>query len=320
LHIAAVTTAAESFVPGLIRDYSESHGEVEVQLSVGNRSRVNELIAEHRADVAFAGRPPRDPRIRADPVRANELVLVGAPGIRVPTDRRLRRSNSRATRGCCASRARARRVANESFLARHQLGSRTLTMGQTAPSSRPSERAWASPSPPARPSPLSWMPAPEHASGRRDTRHQGLAFAPCRRWPRPPSRRGLRGLPARRPNGSGAPRSTSLSALRRARLQFATVGLLGGGRSTSRRSERGRRLGSPPIRVWSLAGSLTRAARPIVGIADVLSFVLGGTAEASPAMDLAAERNGRAERSPGGRGSGPGRLRATPSGAARSRP
>ncbi len=129
LHIAAVTTAAESFVPGLIRSYREIHPDVEVQLSVGNRSQVFELIAEHRADVAFAGRPPRDTRIQADPVRVNELVLVSAPGDPRAARERITPRELAHDTWLLREPGSGTRVANEDFLARHQLGSRTLTMG-----------------------------------------------------------------------------------------------------------------------------------------------------------------------------------------------
>ena len=79
LNIAAVTTAAESFVPALIRSFSEAHAGVGLTLSVGNREGVFAMVADHTADVAFVGRPPRDERIESWPVRINELVLIGAP-------------------------------------------------------------------------------------------------------------------------------------------------------------------------------------------------------------------------------------------------
>jgi len=79
LNIAAVTTAAESFVPALIRSFSEAHPGVGLTLSVGNREGVFAMVADHTADVAFVGRPPRDERIESWPVRVNELVLIGAP-------------------------------------------------------------------------------------------------------------------------------------------------------------------------------------------------------------------------------------------------
>jgi len=78
LRIAAVTTAAESFVPTLMRAFSELHPDVELTLDVGNRQRVLERVLEHSADVAIAGRPPADERLAAEPLSDNEIVCITA--------------------------------------------------------------------------------------------------------------------------------------------------------------------------------------------------------------------------------------------------
>lgn len=129
LHLAAVTTAAESFVPELMRAYSEAHADVELVLSVGNRARVLELVAEHRADVAFAGRPPQDVRIQARPVRINELVLISAPNDPRASGAGLAPEDLGSDTWLLRESGSGTRAANEEFLARHQLGARTLTIG-----------------------------------------------------------------------------------------------------------------------------------------------------------------------------------------------
>ncbi|HVW47651.1 MAG TPA: LysR family transcriptional regulator, partial [Solirubrobacterales bacterium] len=68
LQIAAVTTAAESFVPGLMREFAEAHPETELSLVVGNYEDVVERVRTHRDDIAFSGRPPEDERLVAEPV------------------------------------------------------------------------------------------------------------------------------------------------------------------------------------------------------------------------------------------------------------
>ena len=129
LNIAAVTTAAESFVPALIRSFSEAHAGVGLTLSVGNREGVFAMVADHTADVAFVGRPPRDERIESWPVRINELVLIGAPddpfvgaGPIPPAD-----LDGRAW--LLREPGSGTRTANEEFLADHGLDARTLTLG-----------------------------------------------------------------------------------------------------------------------------------------------------------------------------------------------
>ena len=76
LRIAAVTTAAESFVPALMREFSIRHPQIVLTLSVGNRAEVLELVLDHRADVAFGGRPPEDERIDAHSFMPNAFVLI----------------------------------------------------------------------------------------------------------------------------------------------------------------------------------------------------------------------------------------------------
>jgi len=79
LWIAAVTTAAESFVPALMHAFSVAHPDIGLKLSVGNRGKVLEMLLAHEADVAFGGRPPRDERIEAYAFLPNQLVLITAP-------------------------------------------------------------------------------------------------------------------------------------------------------------------------------------------------------------------------------------------------
>jgi DNA-binding transcriptional LysR family regulator len=80
LRIAAVTTAAESFVPPLMQEFATLYPEIGLGLEVGNRERVVSIVLGHEADVAISGRPPRDPRIHATPIQRNELVLITGAG------------------------------------------------------------------------------------------------------------------------------------------------------------------------------------------------------------------------------------------------
>lgn len=79
LRIAAVTTAAESFVPTLMREFSEERPEIALTLDVGNRQEVLARVLEHSADVAVSGRPPADERLVAEPLMDNEIVCITAP-------------------------------------------------------------------------------------------------------------------------------------------------------------------------------------------------------------------------------------------------
>ena len=117
LRLAAVTTAAESFVPPLMRVFGQSNEGIGLTLAVGNREQVLDLVLDHRADVAIGGRPPRDPRIQstADPaerVRAHH-------GARRPARRRRHDRRAELERRVWLLRepGSGTRVVNEEFLA-----------------------------------------------------------------------------------------------------------------------------------------------------------------------------------------------------------
>ena len=79
LRIAAVTTAAESFVPTMMRSFSDQHPDIELTLDVGNRQEVLERVLQHSADVAISGRPPPGERLVAQPLTDNAIVCITAP-------------------------------------------------------------------------------------------------------------------------------------------------------------------------------------------------------------------------------------------------
>jgi DNA-binding transcriptional LysR family regulator len=79
LRISAVTTAAESFVPQILRDFSQAHPDIELTLDVGNRAHVLESVLRHVADVAISGKPPADERLVAEPLSENRIALITAP-------------------------------------------------------------------------------------------------------------------------------------------------------------------------------------------------------------------------------------------------
>jgi len=79
LRIAAVTTAAEQIVPGLLSGYRRRHPHTGVLLEAGNRERVRTLLEQHRVDLALAGRPEPGWDVQVHAVRPHELVVVSAP-------------------------------------------------------------------------------------------------------------------------------------------------------------------------------------------------------------------------------------------------
>jgi LysR family transcriptional regulator, low CO2-responsive transcriptional regulator len=80
LQIAAVTTAAESFVPPLMRAFADRHPDIELTLDVGNRQEVLDRVRAHAVDVAISGKPPADDdRLIAEPLTDNEIACITAP-------------------------------------------------------------------------------------------------------------------------------------------------------------------------------------------------------------------------------------------------
>lgn len=79
IRIAAVTTAAESFVPQMMRDFSQAHPDVELTLDVGNRAHVLDAVLRHVADLAISGKPPGDDRLLAEPLSENRIACITAP-------------------------------------------------------------------------------------------------------------------------------------------------------------------------------------------------------------------------------------------------
>jgi DNA-binding transcriptional LysR family regulator len=130
LRIAAVTTAAESFVPPLMQAFAMLRPDVGLGLEVGNRDRVLAIVLGHEADVAIAGRPPRDPRIVSQPIRPNELVLVtSADDPLVAADAPVELDALEGRRWLLREHGSGTRLVNEEFIAGAGIAVETLTLG-----------------------------------------------------------------------------------------------------------------------------------------------------------------------------------------------
>ena len=129
LRIAAVTTSAESFVPGLMQAFATAHPGVGLTLDVGNRDRVLELVLAHEADVAFAGRPPRDARLEARALHPNEHVLITAPDDPLAARALVTPAELAGRTWLLREPGSGTRTVNEEFLAAAGLEGPTLTVG-----------------------------------------------------------------------------------------------------------------------------------------------------------------------------------------------
>ena len=79
LRIAAVTTAAEQIVPGILGGFRRRHPQTGVRLEAGNRDRVRSLLDRHQVNLVLTGRPEPAWDVVVHAVRAHELVVVAAP-------------------------------------------------------------------------------------------------------------------------------------------------------------------------------------------------------------------------------------------------
>jgi DNA-binding transcriptional LysR family regulator len=129
LRIAAVTTAAESFVPGLMQAFAAGRPELRLGLGVGNRGQVLDWLVTHEADVAFGGRPPNDERIDARPFRPNELVLISAPDDPLAGGGPVSPAQLGGRTWLLREPDSGTRSANEEFLSANALHGETLTVG-----------------------------------------------------------------------------------------------------------------------------------------------------------------------------------------------
>ena len=129
LRLAAVTTAAESFVPPLMRAFAESNDSIGMTLAVGNREQVLDMVLDHRADVAIGGRPPRDPRVHATPIMPNDFVLITAPDDRHSTGGAVDGAELERRVWLMREPGSGTRIVNEEFLAASALEPQTLTLG-----------------------------------------------------------------------------------------------------------------------------------------------------------------------------------------------
>lgn len=128
LQIAAVTTAAESFVPPLLRAFSQRDPQIELTLVVGNRHQVLEQLMEHSVDLAISGKPPANARLISEPLLDNEIACITAPDDPA-VGRRLEAARLADRVWLLREPGSGTRTLNEQFLAERGLRPATLTLG-----------------------------------------------------------------------------------------------------------------------------------------------------------------------------------------------
>lgn len=129
LRIAAVTTAAESFVPPLMQQFGSRHPEIRLTLDVGNREAVFTRVLAHAADVAISGTPPADDRLHAEPLRNNDIVCITAPDDPSVDEGPLEAADLAGRPWLLREPGSGTRALNEQFLAQHGLEPEILMLG-----------------------------------------------------------------------------------------------------------------------------------------------------------------------------------------------
>jgi LysR family transcriptional regulator, low CO2-responsive transcriptional regulator len=129
LQIAAVTTAAESFVPPLMRAFADEHPEIELALHVGNREDILERVRSHLVDVAISGKPPSEERLIAEPMSPNEIACITSPEDPAAGGGPIDAIDLRGRVWLLREQGSGTRVLNEQFLAERGLTPQTLTLG-----------------------------------------------------------------------------------------------------------------------------------------------------------------------------------------------
>jgi len=81
LRIAAVTTAAEQVVPGILGGFRREHPLTGIRLEAGNRDQVRSLLDRHQVDLVVSGRPEPGWEVAVHAVRPHDLVVVAAPDL-----------------------------------------------------------------------------------------------------------------------------------------------------------------------------------------------------------------------------------------------
>ena len=129
MRIAAVTTAAESFVPPLMREFASRHPDVELTLDVGNREYVFERVLSHLADVAISGKPPADERLVAEPLLENHIVCITGPDDPLAAAGPVQASALAHRPWLLREPGSGTRALGEQFLSEQGLSPKTLTLG-----------------------------------------------------------------------------------------------------------------------------------------------------------------------------------------------
>ena len=75
-----VVSTAKYFAPSILAAFGAEHPGIDIELEVGNKSRIAEDLRTMALDIALMGTPPRDLPVQARVFGDHPLVVVAAPG------------------------------------------------------------------------------------------------------------------------------------------------------------------------------------------------------------------------------------------------
>jgi len=78
--IIGLVSTAQYFMMRLVAQFRQRHPGLEVQIAIGNRDQLVQMIQSGEVDIAAMGRPPADSMMRAEPFAAHPHVFVAQPG------------------------------------------------------------------------------------------------------------------------------------------------------------------------------------------------------------------------------------------------
>lgn len=78
VHIGVVSTG-KYFAPGIVARLRRLHPGITINLSVGNRQRIIEMLQRRSLHLAIMGRPPREPLVTALAMAPHPHVMIAAP-------------------------------------------------------------------------------------------------------------------------------------------------------------------------------------------------------------------------------------------------
>lgn len=81
LRLAAVTTAGEHVLPGVLAGFLQRYADVRPNLQVDRSDLVWRRLEAHEVDLVIAGRPPDHLAVTVGAIRRNRLLVIAAPAV-----------------------------------------------------------------------------------------------------------------------------------------------------------------------------------------------------------------------------------------------